>query len=132
MEERGIFLAGFCETKVFGEDLSRGHWRWIPGPESLPGMGEDTPRMGLGVMVDDRIHPDATLDSAGKYSMWVRVTVSSTLVLSTVNARCGMNGDPVTNTAGRRLGLLCKRHEVSIVNGLDLATGKFTRKQWIL
>jgi hypothetical protein len=56
MEERGISLAGFMETKVFGTDLSRGRFKWIPGPETLPTDGDEMPRMGLGVLVDTDVH----------------------------------------------------------------------------
>jgi hypothetical protein len=48
-----------------------------------------------------------------------------------MNLRCGMNGDSVTNTAGRSLMRRCKKHGITIVNDMDLATGEFTRKQWV-
>jgi hypothetical protein len=171
MEERGISMAGFTETKVFGTDLSRGRWRWINGPETLPAKGDKTAKLGLGVMVDDRKHPNATIDSIGVYTMWVRLPGGASggdrdlyfgvvycpvydsekkaamkeivagftryrdkgvvMMGGDMNVRCGMNGDPVISTPGRVLMRMCDKADIIFVNDMELATGEYTRQQWV-
>ena len=71
MEEHRITIGGFTESKVFKTDLSRGHWKWLAGPETAPPKGSVQPKMGNGVLVDMRVHPGASRVACGKYTMWV-------------------------------------------------------------
>ena len=73
MESKDISAAGICETKVFGVDLSRRGWTWLRGPETLPYLGKTLPRMGLGFLVRDNVLKGASVVSAGKYSMWIKI-----------------------------------------------------------
>ena len=48
------------------------------------------------------------------------------------NARFGMNGDDVVNTAGRVLAKFADLESLCILNSLDLCKGRFTRRQKVL
>ena len=73
LEERDAAYGVFCETKSFGANYSDSTWEWLPGPETLPSLGESVPRMGLGVLVRKSLFPGASVVSSGKCTMWVRL-----------------------------------------------------------
>jgi hypothetical protein len=72
LDENDIQVACIMETKVFGTDLSTDKYKWISGPETLPSVGGNTPRMGLGFLVS-REYPRASLVRKGRYTAWLRI-----------------------------------------------------------
>ena len=73
MLARGVSVAGVCESKTYGEELSRRGFTWLRGPETLPRRGQKQPRMGLGFLVRDKAHPNATVVETGTHTMWIRL-----------------------------------------------------------
>lgn len=48
------------------------------------------------------------------------------------NARCGLNGDRLTNTAGRNLVNFCSQNALTMINSMPATTGKFSRIQRVV
>ena len=70
LEECNAKVACIMETKIFGKNLSTKEWKWLAGPETLPSLGGDTPRMGLGFLVHASF-VDAAVVRKGKYTAWL-------------------------------------------------------------
>ena len=73
MQAKSITVAAFCESKTFGEELSRRGYSWHAGPETLPKRGAKLPRMGVGFLVHDATHPHAEIVEKKSYSAWLRL-----------------------------------------------------------
>jgi hypothetical protein len=71
MEERGISVGCFVETRLFKKSLSRGKWEWHGAAEHLPNLGQKSPRLGLGAFVDSERHPGSYVARKGEFTMWV-------------------------------------------------------------
>ena len=72
-------FCGMKESKFYGEGLSYGKWKWLPGPECLPELGLTTPRRGLGVFVDYDKLPGVSVVWSGLRSMCVKVPAPAPL-----------------------------------------------------
>ena len=72
MEERGLGFAGISESKSYKEDLSKGNYKWLKGPELPPGKGGVVKR-GLGMLINMEKLPGAHVVGRGTNTMWVCV-----------------------------------------------------------
>ena len=73
MKIKKVGIGLFMETRIYGEDLSQGDWKWLSGTEVLPSPGGDVPRLGMGAFVNDKMLPGAAVVKTYEHSFWVRV-----------------------------------------------------------
>ena len=73
MEREQVTVAVICETKSYGDELSRRGFTFLRGPETLPKPGMAVPRKGIGMLVSDKEHPHASVEETGTHSMWIKL-----------------------------------------------------------
>ena len=78
LDEMKVDICCISETRSCMIDFATNEWQWVPGKEYVPSMGNACPRLGLGVLVNKRTMPRATLISSAESSMWVRVAEGRT------------------------------------------------------